>query len=146
MKRWEESISIAAPADKVFAYVSDFPRHSEWGGHGLQATKVGDGPVAVGSRYATTAKAFGTQREESTVTDLTPSTKFAWDSVGALGRVHHWFALSEQGGSTNVTKGAEMVETKFLARMTMFKVSKDIPKGLRSDLAHIKANVEGSAG
>jgi len=146
MKRWEDSITVAAPADKIFSYVSDFTRHGEWGGHELQATKVGDGPVAVGSKYATTAKLLGTQREESTITDLTPSTKFAWDSVGALGRVHHWFSLSEQGGSTNVTKGAEMVEPKFLAKMTMFKISKDIPKGLRSDLANIKKNVEGSAG
>jgi len=146
MKQWEESITIAAPADKIFPAVSDFARHSEWAGHGLQATKVGDGPIAVGTQFATTAKLLGTQREQSTITDLTPPTKVAWDSVGALGKVHHWVTLAEQGGSTVVKKGAEMVEPKFLAKMTMFKISKDIPKGLQADLANIKSNAEKSAG
>jgi len=142
MKRWEDSITIAAPASKIFAFVSDFTKHGEWGGHSLQATKVGDEPVAVGTRYATTAKLLGTQREESTITDMSSPSTFAWDSVGALGKVHHWFALSEQGGSTTVKKGAEFVTPKFLAKMTMFKISKDIPAGLRSDLANIKSKME----
>src|SRR5437588_7176944 len=29
MKRWEKSISVNAPIDNVFAYVSDFSRHGE---------------------------------------------------------------------------------------------------------------------
>ena len=49
MKKYEEQITINAPADKVYAYVSDFPRHGEWAGHGLAVTKDGDGPIAVGS-------------------------------------------------------------------------------------------------
>ena len=145
MKRWEESISIAAPADKIFPHVSDFTRHSEWGGHGIQAVQEGSGPVAVGTKYNTTAKLFGTQREQSTITDITPPTKFAWDSVGALGRVHHWFTLEDQGGATTVRKGGEMVEPKLLAKLTMFRLSKDIPAGFRRDLENIKKNVEGSA-
>jgi len=64
VKRWEESISIKASADGVFAYVSDFARHGEWSGHGLQ--------------------------------------------------------------------------------VSMFKISKDLPKGLRGDLSTIKATVEAS--
>jgi hypothetical protein len=144
MKRWEERIVINATAGKIFDYVSDFPRHGEWGGHGLQATQVDTGPVVVGTKFATTAKHFGTQREESTVTETSPPKKFGWDSVGALGRVHHWFTLQENGGSTTLMKGAEIVAPKFLAKMTMFKISKDLPKGLRSDLEKIKTNVEAS--
>jgi len=142
MKRFERSVTINAPADKVFAYVSDFNRHGEWGGHGLAVTRDGDGPIEVGSKFSTTAKAFGTQREQSTITQMNPPKEFGWDSVGALGRVHHWFSLSEGSGGTTVTKGAEIVEPKFLAKMTMFKISKDIPKGFESDLANIKAKLE----
>ena len=145
MKRFEDRISIQAPAKRVFDYVADFPRHSEWGGHGLEVTKSTEGPAAVGTTYSTMAKLFGTQREQSTVTEVAPDKTFAWDSTGALGRVHHWFSLSEDGGSTTLTKGAEMVEPTFLAKMTGWKLSKDIPKGLHSDLANIKARVEGSA-
>ena len=67
MKQYEEQITINAPADKVYAYVSDFTRHGEWAGHGLAVTKDGDGPVAVGSTFSTTAKSVrhpeGTQHD-----------------------------------------------------------------------------------
>jgi len=142
MKRWEENITIAAPASKVFDYVSDFTKHGEWSSNSLQATKIGDGAVGVGTKFATTAKLLGTQREESTITDMVSPSMFAWDSVGALGKVHHWIAISEQGGSTMVKKGAEMVAPKFLAKMTMFKISKDLPAGLKRDLEKIKSTLE----
>ena len=145
MERFEDTISINAPAGRVFDYVADFTRHGEWAGNGLEVTKSSDGPVAVGSTFSTTAKLFGTQREQSTITDLTPTKAFAWDSVGALGRAHHSFALSEDGGATTLTKTAQIVEPKFLAKMTSWRLSKDIPKGLHSDLANIKSKVEGSA-
>jgi Polyketide cyclase / dehydrase and lipid transport len=145
MKRFEDRISIQAPTGRVFDYVADFTRHGEWAGHGLEVTKSTESPVAVGATFSTTAKQFGTQREQSTVTELTPGRTFAWDSTGALGRVHHWFSLSEDGESTTLTKGAEMVEPTFLAKITSWKLSRDIPKGLHSDLANIKTHVEGSA-
>jgi uncharacterized membrane protein len=146
MKRWEESIAISAPADKVYAYVSDFTRHGEWSGHGLTAAKVGDGPAGVGTTFATEAKQFGTQRERSTITETSPPQKFAWDSVGALGLFHHWFSLRESGGTTTLSKGSEMAEPKFLAKMMSKKIAKDQPKLLRSDLENIKTKLEGSAG
>ena len=144
MKRFEDTISIDAPASRVFDYVADFTRHGEWAGNGLQVTKTSDGPVAVGSTFSTTAKQFGTQREQSTITELTPTRAFAWDSVGALGRAHHSFALSDDGGATTLTKTAEILEPTTLAKMTSWKLSRDIPKGLHSDLANIKVRVEGS--
>jgi hypothetical protein len=144
MRRFEDRISIDAPATVVFDYVADFTRHGEWGGHGLEVAASSDGPTAVGSTFSTTAKQFGTQRETSTVTEITPGRAFAWDSTGALGRVHHWFSISEDGGSTTLSKGAEMVDPTFLAKVTGWKLSRDIPKGLQSDLLNIKAHLEGS--
>ena len=143
MKRFEERISIGVPAGQVYDYVADFTRHAEWAGHGLQVTKSTEGPVAVGSVFSTTAKQFGTQREQSTITELSPGSAFAWESTGALGRARHRFSLAGDGGSTTLTKSAEIVEPKFLAKLTSWKLSKDIPKGLHSDLANIKAHLEG---
>ena len=145
MKRFEDQIAINAAAERVYDYVADFTRHGEWAGHGLEVTKSTDGPVGVGTTFSTTAKQFGTQREQSTVTELVPGKMFAWDSTGALGRVHHWFSCSEDGGSTSLSKGAEMVDPTFLAKVTGWKLSRDIPKGIHSDLANIKVRLEGSA-
>lgn len=146
MKRFEERITIAASSDRVYDYVADMTTHAEWAGNGLEVTKSSDGPIAVGTVYATTAKQFGTQREKSTVTEMTPGRAFAWDSTGALGRAHHAFALAGEGGSSVVTKSAEIVEPRFLAKLTGWKLAKDIPAGLRRDLERIKAHLEGSAG
>jgi uncharacterized membrane protein len=145
VKHFEDRISIDAPAGQVYDYVADLTRHGEWAGHGLQVTKSREGSVAVGSVFSTTAKQFGTQREQSTITELSPGSAFAWDSTGALGRAHHRFSLAGDGGSTTLTKSAQIVEPKFLAKLTSWKLSKDIPKGLHSDLANIKANLEGHA-
>ena len=145
MKRVEERVTINAPASKVFEYVSDFERHGEWSGHGLQVTKETEGPVRVGSAFSTIAKQFGTQREHSTVTDLDPGAKFAWDSDGALGRVHHWFTMTDSGGATTLAKGAEPTQPTMLAKMTSWKIARDMPKSFRSDLEKIKAHMEGNA-
>ena len=144
MKRYEDRISIEAPASQVYDYVADLTRHGEWGGHGLEVTKTTEGPAAVGSVFSTTAKQFGTQREQSTITELAPGSAFAWESTGALGRARHRFSLSGDGGSTTLTKSAEIVEPTFLAKLTSWKLSKGIPKGLHSDLANIKAHLEGN--
>jgi hypothetical protein len=37
-----------------------------------------------------------------------------------------------------------MVEPTFLAKITSWKISKDIPSGIHRDLENIKAKVEGS--
>jgi len=141
-RRWEEQIDVKAPADTVWPLVSDFTRHSEWGGHGIQATKTSDGPVGVGTTYATTAKQFGTQREHSTVTAFNAPSQFEWDSKGALGMVHHWVSLSQAGDVTTVRKGAELTAPSFLAKLTGGRINKDLPKGLRADLENIKAKSE----
>jgi uncharacterized membrane protein len=145
MQRMEEKITIDVAAEAVYAYVSDFARHGEWGGHGLTVTKDDPGPTAVGSTFSTEAKQFGTQRERSTITDLDAGKLFGWDSKGGLGLTHHSFELTEQGGSTEVTKSAEIVQPTFLAKLTGFKLAKDIPAGLRTDLANIKSYLEGAA-
>jgi hypothetical protein len=42
-----------------------------------------------------------------------------------------------------LSKGAEMVDPSFLAKLTSWKLSRDIPNGILRDLANIKARVEG---
>ncbi len=77
MKRFEDRMVIDAPADRVYEYVADFTKHVEWSGDDLEVTKTSDGPVAVGATFSTTAKQFGTQREQSTITELSPGRAFA---------------------------------------------------------------------
>jgi uncharacterized protein YndB with AHSA1/START domain len=145
MKTFEAETTIDAPAQSVFDYVSDFTKHGEWAGHGLQVTKDADGPVAIGSTYSTVAKQFGTQREHSTVNELEPGRVFGWDSKGALGTVHHRFTMADGASGTSLTKSVEFTDPSFLAKMTSWKISKGVPEALRSDVEKIKARLESSS-
>ena len=146
MKRFEAQTTIQAPSQTVFDYVSDFSKHAEWAGHGLAVTKDGDGPVAIGSTYSTTAKQFGTQREHSTVTELEPGSVFGWDSKGSLGTIHHRFTVAGADGGSSLTKTAEISDPSFLGKVMGWKLSKDIPAGLHSDVEKIKTLLEQKAG
>jgi hypothetical protein len=82
VRRFEECTTIQAPADRIYAYVSDMTTHADW--------------------------------------------------------------LAGTEGPTTVTKSAQIVEPSFLGRMMGWKLSKDIPAGLRRDLERIKARMEGT--
>lgn len=142
MNAFEAQTKISAPAQSVFDYVSDFTKHGEWAGHGLQVTKDSDGPIAIGSTFSTVAKQFGTQREHSTVTELEPGRVFGWDSKGALGTVHHRFTVAAADVGTTLTKSAEFLDRSFLAKVTSWKISRDVPAGLESDVNKIRARLE----
>ena len=142
MKTFEAKTTIKTPTQTVFDYVSDFTKHGEWAGHGLQVTKDSDGPVAIESTYSTVAKQFGTQREHSTVTELEPGRVFGWDSKGALGTVHHRFTVAASDGGTTLTKSAEFLDPSFLAKLTSWRISRGLPEGLQADVEKIKAHLE----
>jgi uncharacterized membrane protein len=142
MKRYEQQATIQAPAHDVYAYVSDFTRHGEWAGNHLVVTADGDGSVKPGSTFSTVAKQFGIQREHSTVTEMEPDAVFGWDSTGALGTAHHRFTVVAAEGATTLTKSAELTHPSFLAKITSWKLGKDIPAGLRSDVEKIKAHFD----
>lgn len=142
MKSYQAQTTINAPAQAVFDYVSDFATHPEWAGHGLQVTKDTDGPAAIGTVYSTVAKQFGTQREHSTITELDAPKVFGFDAIGALGTVHHRFTVSTTEGMTGLTKSADLTKPSFLAKVTSWKVGKDIPAALRSDVEKIKEILE----
>ena len=142
MKTFDAQTKISALAQSVFDYVSDFTKHGEWAGHGLQVTKDSDGPISIGSTFSTVAKQFGTQREHSTVTELQPGRVFGWDSKGALDTVHHRFTMNATDGGTTLTKSAEFLDRSFLAKATSWKISRDIPAGLESDVEKIRARLE----
>ena len=144
MKRYEQQATIQAPAHDVYTYVSDFNRHGEWAGNDLVVTQDGDGPIQPGSTFSTVAKQFGTQREHSTITELEPDAVFGWDSTGALGIAHHRFTVAGNDGATTLTKSAELAQPSFLGKVMGWKLSKDIPAGLRSDVEKIKAHLEAS--
>jgi hypothetical protein len=50
--RWQGNVDIAAPIEQVYAYLADFPRHTEWGQtrESVKLSRPG-GPDGVGAEY-----------------------------------------------------------------------------------------------
>lgn len=142
MARFSKDTTIDAPADKVFAYVADFPRHSEWAQHNLEVMQTSSGTVGVGSTFSTVGHQFGTQRESQTVVDYSPGTRFAFESKGGLGVTLNAFDLAPADGGTRLTKSLDFVHPSLLARVTSFMVGRQVPKFLEEDLRRIKQRVE----
>ncbi|MFM7717920.1 MAG: SRPBCC family protein [Actinomycetota bacterium] len=46
-----ETLDVAKPLEEVFAFVGDFANSERWDPGVASAKKVGDGPIAIGTRY-----------------------------------------------------------------------------------------------
>jgi uncharacterized protein YndB with AHSA1/START domain len=142
--RVEKQITIAAPRDKVFAYVADFRKHPEWAGHNLEVA-LPEGPIAVGTTFSTLGHQLGKQNDTITVVELEPGRRMAFETKGKAGIVRHWFDTQDADGSTKLAKGMEFVKPSAASRIAMPGIRLNVPRMLGKDLDKIKARLETSA-
>ena len=143
----ERQITINAPTDRVFTYLADFPRHSEWAAHPLRIQKVTEGPVGPGATFTSVGHQFGRDSEDKiTVSELVPNEKIAFDSEGVAGRFRHYFLLEEEDGGTRLTKGVEPVKLSLSLHLLMPIVSafRVTARAFDGDLLRIKERLEAS--
>jgi hypothetical protein len=97
----ENSIVIAAPAEKVFDYVTDVRREPEWNPQLRQAEKLTPGPIGAGTRYrARFGRGVGTAIIENTGFDRPRS----WSAVSTSRRLDVRF----QGQVTEIPGGCQL--------------------------------------
>lgn len=145
MNRIERQIVIEAPADRVFAYVSDFTRHPEWAAVPMQIAPVEAGPTRLGSRYVHTARMMGKQRDSVTVTAFQPSSRLEFDSQGKAGLLKHWFLLEQEGNATVLTKGLQPIRPSLLTRIMGPMVSRKSAGFIEQDLEKIRGRLRGES-
>jgi hypothetical protein len=56
--------------------------------------------------------------------------------------VHHRFTVAAADSATSIAKSAEFLDRSFLAKMTSWKISRNLPVGLQADVEKIKARLE----
>ena len=142
----EKTITINAPAEKVFGYIADFPRHSEWAQHKLRIEQTSQGPIGNGTTFKSVGHQMGRDSEDTvTITEFLANRKIAYEAEGKEGRFRHWIELQPGDGGTQVKKGFQVVKASFPFSLMMPIVTTFIvPGGLSGDLQRIKAKVEGS--
>jgi uncharacterized protein YndB with AHSA1/START domain len=142
----EFQTQINAPPEKVFAYVSDLEKHTEWT-HGQAIRKTSEGPVAVGSTYQSQEKGpMGrTVTEKVEVTEYQPTQRFAWRSYGPMGAHLDWsFELRSQDSGTLLIQRFELSSGLLTTILGALFVNRQMRKGVPEGLAKIKEKLEAS--
>jgi uncharacterized membrane protein len=144
--RYEQSVVVNAPADAVFAYISDLTKLPEWGIFSNVVRETSDGDVHVGSTYECDGKQFGKSVTDNvTVVEYVPGKRFVTETKGETGVSRNTFELEGQAGATKVTKVLEFLKPALVTRLGSPMLRFMAPKNLGKDLEKIKANIEGTA-
>jgi len=139
-------ILIDAPAEKIFDYLADLTRHSEWSGGPLKVEAASPGPVAVGSQYLSVGDLpmQKNRRNELRITELQSPYRLAFVAKDpGLGEVTHQFSLTPQGSATLVTRRVTVNAPPLMAFMLQTFVHPLVDKPMMDKaLAALKAKME----
>ena len=123
-------ITIQAPAEAVYDYLVDFPRHTEWAQNIDKVTQLTPGPIGVGTSFKTEEGpppvALGQKLRmmvhfvggvlsgakpysEARITALEPGRRIAWEAGipkagGYFNRAEWEFVLEPRGAATHLTQ------------------------------------------
>jgi polyketide cyclase/dehydrase/lipid transport protein len=136
----DSNIGIAAPAEKVFDYVTDVRREPEWNPQLREPEKLTPGPVRAGTRYRVRfGRGVGTAIIENTGFDRPRS----WSAVSTA----RWLTVRFRGQVSPVPGGCQLaVHTELRPRGVLRVLSPLLRRLLRrsweQDLRAIKTIIE----
>ena len=136
----DNSIGIAAPAERVFSYVTDVRREREWNPQLREVEKLTPGPIGAGTRYRVRfGRGAGVAAIENTGFDRPRS----WSAVSTSRRLDVRF----QGKVTEVPGGCQLaVRTELFPHGVLRALSPFLRLLMRrsweQDLRAIKAIIE----
>jgi carbon monoxide dehydrogenase subunit G len=103
------SATISAPADKIWAVITDFARFAEWNTIHTAFPNGGPAELAVGAVYGEKMTLMGMPAEVSwTVSEVTAPGTLAMDGKGPMGiTLRQQYTLTGDGDGTKVTVDSE---------------------------------------
>ncbi len=103
-----ETIRLDRPAREVFAYVADFTTCTQWDSTAIEATRLDDGPLAVGSRFRVRCAApLGSLVLDYKVLELTPDRCVVLLGRGRLFDVKDTIRITPAGSGCELSYTAE---------------------------------------
>ena len=80
--RFGSTVVIDRPIDEVFAFLADGENDAKFSARVLEIRKTTDGPIGVGTVYASTVKDGGVKfKRQFKLTEFEPPTKIRWTEV-----------------------------------------------------------------
>jgi hypothetical protein len=135
------AIHVEAPADSVFAAISDLTRHAEGATHDVQIEPVDDRPLEVGKSY--TSSHQGKPPDQVTVTELVPGQRFAFRSLMANGlELTHPMTVSEESGGALVTRDPKCTAAPGMKMLFRPLIALAAPMDAKKNLKSMKSLLE----
>jgi uncharacterized membrane protein len=137
--RFESSIDIDAPAERVWALVDKLEEWPQWMPSIKKIEMVSQGPLAAGSQLSVTAKVSGlTVRLLMTITEFVSERSVVLEGKALGTKLTRFYALEPVNGKTKLTIGGDVSGAlAWLARRGGQKVSAEIALA-------VKTRIEGS--
>ena len=144
MWQTEVSIDIAAPAERIYAYLADPRRHVEWSLGVAEIEQIrGDG-IEVGAEFKAEEKVPVKFTSFSRITLLQPARRIEWSAWD--GRTFHvdWaFEITPSGSSTLVVQRARVQPQNVLGRLLLFVIRRrQMPNENARSLRRLKEIIE----
>jgi len=110
--RFESSIEIDAPAEKVWALIDKLEEWPQWMPSIKKIERVSQEPLAVGSQLSVTAKVSGlTVTLLMTITEFAPERNVVMEGKALSTRLMRFYTLEPVNGKTKVTIGGDVSGT-----------------------------------
>jgi uncharacterized membrane protein len=137
--RFESSIDIDAPAERVWALVDKLEEWPQWMPSIKKIEMVSQGPLAAGSQLSVTAKVSGlTVKLLMTITEFVSERSVVLEGKALGTKLTRFYALEPVNGKTKLTIGGDVSGAlAWLARRGGQKVSAEIALA-------VKTRIEGS--
>jgi uncharacterized protein YndB with AHSA1/START domain len=142
--RFEGTTVIDRPIEEVFAFLSDGTNDPKFSPRVLEIRKTTDGPVGVGTHFASTVKDAGVKtNREFEITEFEPPTKIRWAEVSKnqVTATEGGYDLSPEGDGTRVTIH-NVLEGHGIGKLFAPLALRSARKGADDFAAAIKAAVE----
>jgi uncharacterized membrane protein len=126
--RFESSIDISAPAERIWALIDKLEEWPQWMPSIKRIEIVSKGPLAVGSQLSVTARVSGlTFRLLMTITKFVPERNVVLEGKALGTKLTRFYALEPASGRTKITIGGDVSGAlAWLARRGGQKVSAEI--------------------
>ena len=127
----EKMITINRPVEEVFAYVSDLQNSPLWQKGLLEARRISEGPLGLGTQYSDVRKFKGGRNVESVIqcTAYEPDKKLVIKTISSAWPYEDTYLFESSAGSTRLTNRLELQTSGLMALAGPL-----ITSGLRRDM------------
>ncbi len=143
--KFENSVIINRPVNKVFEFVTDLNNNPKWQTDILELEITSDGQFGPGSTYRCVNRFMGKRVEsESVVIDLVPDRACSFDIKSGSVKGESSFLFESVNGATKFTTTADLNLNSF--KLGEIIVKRKIYKQLKNDMLKLKKVLENGGG